>query len=102
MQAITIVLGGASYVVEPLNLGEIEDLGDVLLKARATDGRIFESGIAVIVQALKKKNPEVTGGMLRSSFIMPAEIRAAQNAILQLSGLAPAGEEKAPAPGAAT
>lgn len=100
--AITITLAGANYTVEPLTLGEIEDLGAVVVKAPQSDGKIFAGAIDIIVQALKKKNPEVTAALLRGSYILPAELRAAQAKILKLSGLAEPGkvEPPGPAPGA--
>lgn len=96
--AITITLAGSPYEVPPLNLGQIEELADMLFADTPTGTRSFQRTLAIIAAALKASGkPDLTADVLRGMMISPQEMRAAQTAILEHSGLVRPGEAEAPA-----
>jgi len=96
--AITITLAGNDYEVPALNLGQIEELADVLFSDTPAGTKSFQRTIAIIATALKVSGrAEMTETMLRGMRITPQEMRAAQAKILEHSGLVRTGEAEAPA-----
>ncbi len=99
-----ITLAGQVFTIQPLNLGQIEEIADALgggAGAPLSPGappRAFDRTLAIVSAALKASGkPELTPDALRQLMITPDEMKAAQDAILRHSGLIPAGEAKAPA-----
>ena len=75
----TITLGGTDYVVHPFNIGELEQVSDLL------SGPPQKIPFAVLRLALRRAEPSVPNP--DSIEASPDEIGAAAKALLVLSGL---------------
>ena len=101
----TITLAGQPYTVQPLTLGQIEDLSVAVVVPDSeypADNvrRSFQRSIDAIVVALSVDHPDMTSDALRKMRITRQELRDAYGAVLRLSGLVAAegdkpGEERA-------
>lgn len=91
-QSIDIVLGGNSYTLRPLTVGQVRDLS-VLLEAPAGG---LQQGVNILKIAFARDHAAVTVEDLEAS---ASEIVAAAGAILKLAGfLQDATPGEAPAP----
>lgn len=93
---ITLILGGSSYSIPPLNLGQRKRITQ---KAATSDGAL---GFDVLMIALERAEPRP----MKIDELMPsqAELLAAFMALAEQNGLAgqPAGEAEAPVQAGAT
>jgi hypothetical protein len=93
---LSVQLGAATYRVPRLNLGEMRELHKVnaefLAKPEATSLDLFEYGIAVARLVFGRAEPAIAD--FDRLECAPGELRAANEAVLQFSGLKPG---KAPA-----
>lgn len=96
-ETTSLVYGGRKFEIRPLTLRQIRDLLPAL--SVAAEGFGTESGIAacarILAAALGRDHPEMTFDTVLECETSPAEIAAAVNAVIELSGLVPAGEAKA-------
>lgn len=113
MESITITLGDKTYTVPQLTLGQLRDLAIGVTLPDVSDPqeavrRSFDRAVNVISTALREENPEMTPeAIYKTRGITNAQMREANDAILQHSGLIPAkveppaGSPSGEAPGAA-
>jgi hypothetical protein len=113
MDSITITLGEKTYTVKaPLPLATLRDLHIGVTLPFPDDPqeavrRTFDSAVAVICMALRDDNPEMTPEVIYAMRMTTAQMRQANDAILELSGLIPstveppADQPPGEAPGAA-
>lgn len=115
MSTFEITLAGKPYTIQPLTLGQIEDLSVSVVLADSDDPqenirRSYQRTIGTLVAALSADYPQLDAKALRNLRITKAELTAARDVILENSGLQPkapsTGEEKPPVetetPGAST
>lgn len=90
----TITLEGNSYTIHPFNIGELEELSDLL-----NGGATTKTSLGIIKLALKRAEPKVVD----ASSIEPTreEIEGALVTITKLAGLEKAAANPPVAPGAA-
>lgn len=79
-RSATITLGGTQYTVKPFNIGELEELEEILGAERGQTGKI-------LAIALRRAEPKCEDILLIEP--APGEIKAAIVAIAELSGLRP-------------
>ena len=97
---VTITLAGQTFPIQPLNLGQIEEVADAL--GAAAGAKAFERTLKILATALKVSGrADLTPDVLRGMMITPDEMRAAQDVVLKHTGLIKAGEAPAPAPAGA-
>lgn len=89
----TITLGGRSFEVRPLKLGQLRHVLDALdAVAGKTGGGLIEAAAQVVAAGLKPGYPEISHKALLDLEATAAELNAAVAAVLRVAGLAPAGE----------
>jgi len=108
----SIVLGGRTYPVRRLTIGQLREIGigataasDLLARSTAAEreAAAYDAMIATIVAALARDTPEITAQSILEIETDFAELRDAHRAVLALAGLIPAGETAAaPSTGAAS
>ena len=106
MDRLTITLAGKEYEIQPLTIGQLEDLHIGILKIPSADpvegGKEFwAQQLDTIVAALKVDHPEMTAEVIRKMRLGSLkDIKTQVNAILRYAGLIDV-EPKAPAAGGA-
>ena len=107
----TIALGGRTYSVRRLTIGQLREIGigtnsaaDVLAKTTAAERETaaYDAMISTISAALRRDHPEITAQSILEIETDFAELRDAHRAVLELAGLLPAGEAKAASSDGAT
>jgi hypothetical protein len=92
-----IILGGRTYTLRPLTLGQLRIILPAFARAAALGNRdSVDAAIDIIAAALSRDAPEMTRAVLLESEILPAELIRAVDAVARLSGLV---QEGAPSPG---
>jgi hypothetical protein len=105
MPDVTIRLGGRDYVVRPLTLRQLRELGVCLAKARAAppdpaaaEKLAYDNMVETVAAALSRDNPVVTADVILDLEVTLTELSQANMTILQHSGLVLSpGEAKAEA-----
>lgn len=86
MTAIT--LGGRSFTLRPLTLGQLRVILPAFARAAGlAQEESVDAAIDIIVAALSRDAPEITRAVLLESEILPADLIGAVDAIARLSGL---------------
>ncbi len=102
----TVSLGGRSFAVHPLTLGEMRPVLDALdalagQGTRTSGGALLDAAARIIHAGLARGSP---GLSLDDVLALPAtieEVNRAVAAVLRIAGLVPPGEPVAAVPGAA-
>jgi hypothetical protein len=94
---ITITLAGQPYTVQPLTLGQIEELSIAVVTPTHDDPqenvrRNFARTVGILRAALAQDYPALTPEALRALRITRLELNTATDAILTHSGLVTSGE----------
>lgn len=85
-----ILLGGRSFEVRPLKLGELRHVLDALDgMAGKTGGGLIEAAARVVSAGIKPAYPEIDHEALLDLEATAAELNAAVAAVLRVAGLAP-------------
>jgi len=107
----TINLGGRTYEVRRLTIGQLREIGigttaaaDLLAKSTAAEreAAAYDAMIATILAALARDTPGITAQSILEIETDFAELRDAHRTVLALAGLLPAGEAAAAPPDGAT
>jgi hypothetical protein len=98
----TIALGGRSFVLRPLKLGQLRHLLDALDAMNGkTGGGLIDAAAAVIAAGLAPAQPGLTTDAILDLEATLEELNGAVAAILQVAGLKPVGESDPPVAGSA-
>lgn len=89
-KSITITLGGQDYAIQPLTIGQLEDVTAAIVAPDTADpqknARLgFERMIETIAAALKDDHPAVTVEAIRKMRITRRELMVAHAQVLELS-----------------
>jgi hypothetical protein len=99
MKTVTIKLGERSYKVPHLNLGQVDDIDELMANGEL---KRLKRSYAVLAVVLQRADPKVED--VRSLEASPEEVNAAIKTALEFSGIKPAEgsdpNSSAPAPGA--
>jgi hypothetical protein len=89
----TIALGGRSFELRPLKLGQLRHLLDALDEmAGKSAGGLIEAAAKVVATGLAAAHPGLTAAALLDLEASVADLNAAVAAILRVAGLQPSGE----------
>lgn len=94
----TVTLGDENFTVHPLNLGEIEELIDLIdIMGRGSARERFAATREILRVALSHDNPSLTSDQMKAIVATPRQVTAAVNAVLEVSGFrtSPTGEAEA-------
>ncbi len=92
-----IALGGRSFEIRPLKLGQLRHLLDALEEmAGKSGGALIEAAARVVSAGLVSTHPGLNAEALLDLEATVAELNAAVAAILRIAGLHPAGEARSP------
>ncbi len=89
----TITLGGRSFALRPLRLGELRPLLDALdAIAGKSGGALIDAAVAVVHAGLRAADPALEVDDILALEATIDELNAAVAAVLRLAGLVPPGE----------
>ncbi len=89
----TIELGGQSFEIRPLKLGQLRGLLDALEEMTGkTGGALVDAAAKVVVAGLSPARPDLTVDAVLDLEATIGELNAAVAAILRVAGLAQTGE----------
>lgn len=84
----TITLGGRSYALRPLTLGQLRRVLPAFARAAGlVREEAIDAAIDILAAALERDHPALTRDALLGIEMRPAELIAAVDAIARLSGL---------------
>lgn len=89
----TITLGGRSFELRPLKLGQLRGLLDALDEMSGkSGGMLIEAAAKVVTAGLAPANPDLTADTVLDLEATIAELNATVAAVLRVAGLTPSGE----------
>ena len=89
----TITLGGRSFELRPLKLGQLRQVVDALDQMSGkSGGALIEAAAQIVAAGLAPTHPEIDAAALLDLEASIEELNGAVAAVLQVAGLQPVGE----------